>query len=99
MNLNLTFVFLLSISLFVCFAKNLSGSAEVEEARGKLKVSSKFVQDVADYVRLVTMIMIIIYISCDNYDDYILNIVIISILSKKLQIMSGNAATSMHISK
>ena len=70
MNLNLAFVFesssfniIVCLSLFICFfAKNLSGSAEVEEARGKLKVSSKFVQDVADYVRLVTMIMIIIYI-------------------------------------
>ena len=64
-----TFVFELSsfnivvclfLFLFVFCKKNLSGSAEVEEARGKLKVSSKFVQDVADYVRLVTMIMIII---------------------------------------
>ena len=58
-----SFNIVVCLFLFIClFAKNLSGSAEVEEARGKLKVSSKFVQDVADYVRLVTMIMIIIYI-------------------------------------
>ena len=59
-----SFNIVVCLFLFICFfaKKNLSGSAEVEEARGKLKVSSKFVQDVADYVRLVTMIMIIIYI-------------------------------------